>query len=117
MAMWALRGSERTSSATGRSISSASVAAITRGGEVEPVAVGPGGDPRAGHEVDAQRQRQVGLGHLRGRRLRRAGGFGLGDGEGELVGDAAGHLLADPEVVPLEEHQSDHQLQQHERHQ
>ena len=117
MATWALRGSVATSRAIGRSISSASVAAIVAAVKSKRIARRPRGDAAVRQEADAQRQRQGGGADPRRGRLRRAGGLGLGDREGELVRDRAGHLLADPEVVALEEHQADHELQQHERHQ
>ena len=66
-------------------------------------------------QPDVERQRQ--LRDPDRRLLRLLGGLDLLDGVGELVGDVAGHLLADPEVVPLEEHQAHHQLQRDDRNQ
>ena len=73
--------------------------------------VAPGLEPQA----EVERQRQLGDAQApRGPGV--AGGLDLLDAVGELVGDVAGHLLGDPLVVALEEHQADDQLQHDDRH-
>ena len=114
--MRATFSSERRSTCSGRSISAARVAA-----SLAPVASSasrstPGSTGRSWAERQAEVERQRQLGQAVRGALGVAGRLDLVGGVGELEGDAAGHLLGDPQVVALEEDQPDHELQHHDRH-
>ena len=86
-------------------------------GEVEPPDGDAGAEAGGRGDVEAEVEGQAERLDRGERRLRASRRLGAVGGVGEAIGDAAGHLLADPQVVALEEDEADDELQHHDRHQ